>query len=82
MFAIRENILINWPQQILKVMYGISTSSSKLVAYGIFISQIIDYLEIDTSDMMIISTNSREHLIGDNLIHKMGIYKYDNAWKY
>ncbi|XP_019433940.1 PREDICTED: uncharacterized protein LOC109340679 [Lupinus angustifolius] len=28
------------------------------------------------------TTNSREHLVDDNLIHKMDIYKYGNEWKY
>ncbi|KAF1889011.1 hypothetical protein Lal_00042980 [Lupinus albus] len=41
MFAIREGIFVNWLAEILKVMYGIASSSTRLVAYGIFISRII-----------------------------------------
>ncbi|KAF1859118.1 hypothetical protein Lal_00000946 [Lupinus albus] len=53
-----------------------------LLAYKIFISRVIDYLEIDTSDFEVIVINSREHLIVDKLIHKMGIYKCDDIWMY
>ncbi|CAL0318688.1 unnamed protein product [Lupinus luteus] len=49
MFAIREHIIVNRTVEILKVMYEISNSSSRLIAYGIFISRVIDYLDIDTS---------------------------------
>ncbi|KAF1885944.1 hypothetical protein Lal_00018485 [Lupinus albus] len=79
MFTIREGILVNCPTEILKVMYGIASSSSRLLSYGIFLSQIIDHLEIDTSDMHFIVINSREHFISDTLIHKMNIYKYGES---
>ncbi|CAL0322753.1 unnamed protein product [Lupinus luteus] len=82
MFAIKEEIAVNWHVEILKVMNGISWSSSRVLAYGIFISRVIDYLEIYTSDTNVIVTNSIEHLVGDNMIHKMGIYKYGNGWMY
>ncbi|KAF1862580.1 hypothetical protein Lal_00014120 [Lupinus albus] len=76
MFAIREGILVNLSAEILKVIFGIVSSSTRLLAYDIFISMIINHLEIDTSDVDFIVTNFREHLISDNLIHKMGIYNY------
>ncbi|KAF1872120.1 hypothetical protein Lal_00033773 [Lupinus albus] len=63
-------------------MVAITSSSSRLLAYGIFISCDIDNLEIDTSNMDVIVTNSHEHLISDNLIHKMGIYNYGNLLMY
>ncbi|KAF1870795.1 hypothetical protein Lal_00030107 [Lupinus albus] len=40
---------------------------------------IIDHLEIDTSYVDFIVTNSHEHLISDNLIHKIIIYKYGES---
>ncbi|KAF1888127.1 hypothetical protein Lal_00039167 [Lupinus albus] len=49
-FAIKQGILVNRPVEILKVMSGIATSSSRLLAYGTFISRVIDHMEIDTSD--------------------------------
>ncbi|KAF1864566.1 hypothetical protein Lal_00043207 [Lupinus albus] len=55
-------------------MFGITSSSSRLLAYGIFISRIIDHIEIDTSDVEFQLTNTRDHLVGEHLIHKMGIY--------
>ncbi|KAF1877015.1 hypothetical protein Lal_00033568 [Lupinus albus] len=73
MFAIKEGIL---------VMAGIAKSSSRLHAFGIIISRVIDHLGIDTSDMEKIVVNSRKHLVGDNLIHKMCIYKYGDEWMY
>ncbi|KAF1879766.1 hypothetical protein Lal_00039710, partial [Lupinus albus] len=68
MFAIREGILVNWPSEILKVMVGIEKSSSRLLADGIFISLVIDHLDIDTSDMEKLAVNPCEHLDGENLI--------------
>ncbi|KAE9612533.1 hypothetical protein Lal_00033270 [Lupinus albus] len=82
MFAIKESILVNWPSEILKVMSGIEKFSSKLPAYEICISRVINQLGIDTSDMEIIAVNSRGHLVGDNLIHKMNIYKFGAEWMY
>ncbi|CAL0317021.1 unnamed protein product [Lupinus luteus] len=41
MYAVKNNVMINWPEEILK-----------------------------------------DHLVGESLIHKMGIYKYGNTWKY
>ncbi|KAF1883467.1 hypothetical protein Lal_00013361 [Lupinus albus] len=82
MFAIREGIMVIWPLEILKVMSGIDLSSSRLLAYEIFISRFIDHLGIYTFDTDIMVVNSREHLVGGNLIHKMGIYKYGVVWMY
>ncbi|KAF1888970.1 hypothetical protein Lal_00039569 [Lupinus albus] len=82
MFAIREEILVNWHAEILKVMFGIISSPSRLHAYGIFILRIIDHVEIDTYEVNFILTNTHEHLVGENLIHKMSIYLYDGQWMY
>ncbi|KAF1874338.1 hypothetical protein Lal_00013781 [Lupinus albus] len=81
-FAIKQGILVNWPAEILRVMSGIATSSSRLLAYGIFISRIIDHMEIDTSDVKIKLTNTHDHQMGEYLIHKMGIYKITGTWMY
>ncbi|KAF1868023.1 hypothetical protein Lal_00015273 [Lupinus albus] len=81
-FAIKQGILVNWPANILKVMSGIETSSSRLHAYGIFISRIIDHMEIDTSDVEIKLTNTHDHQLREYLIHKMGIYKTTGIWMY
>ncbi|KAF1864921.1 hypothetical protein Lal_00031887 [Lupinus albus] len=70
----------NWHVEILKVMFGITSSASRLLAYGIFISRVIDHLEIDTSEMDFTSTNTREHLVGEHLIHKMSIYWYNGQY--
>ncbi|KAF1883531.1 hypothetical protein Lal_00003797 [Lupinus albus] len=75
-----EVILVNWPIEILKVLFGIATSSSRLLAYRIFISRIIDHVEIDTSDVDFQLTNTCDHLLGEHLIHKMGIYWLSGEW--
>ncbi|KAF1893041.1 hypothetical protein Lal_00024163, partial [Lupinus albus] len=62
MFAIHEGIIVNWPAKILKVMSGIASSSSRLLAYGILISRIIEYMEIETSDVDYQLTNTHDHL--------------------
>ncbi|KAF1892809.1 hypothetical protein Lal_00035453 [Lupinus albus] len=81
-FAIKQGILVNWPAEILKVISGIATSSSRLLAYEISISRIIDHMEIDTSDVEIKLTNTHDHQLGEYLIHKMGIYKIIGTWMY
>ncbi|KAF1894508.1 hypothetical protein Lal_00043363 [Lupinus albus] len=63
-------------------MSDIATSSSRLLAYEIFISRIIDHMEIDTSDVEIKLTNTHDHQMGEYLIHKMGIYKITGTWMY
>ncbi|CAL0306617.1 unnamed protein product [Lupinus luteus] len=80
--AVKNNVMINWPEEILKVMYSVSTSQSKLLPYSIFISRVVEYLHIDVSDTIIIEYTDKDHLVGESLIHKMGIYKYGNTWKY
>ncbi|KAF1898676.1 hypothetical protein Lal_00013879 [Lupinus albus] len=48
----------------------------------IFISRIVDYLHIDVSDTIIVEYTDKDHLVGESLIHKMGIYKYGTTWQY
>ncbi|KAF1878113.1 hypothetical protein Lal_00015099, partial [Lupinus albus] len=79
-FSIKLGILVIWPAEILKVMSRIATSSSRLLAYRIFISRIIDHMEIDTSDVEIKLTNTNDHQLGEYLIHKMDIYKITDTW--
>ncbi|KAF1870736.1 hypothetical protein Lal_00026500 [Lupinus albus] len=45
------------------VMFGVASSSSRLLAYGIFISRVIDHLGIDMSDVEMMNVNSRQHLL-------------------
>ncbi|KAF1858967.1 hypothetical protein Lal_00000789 [Lupinus albus] len=63
-------------------MAGIAMSSSRLLAYGIFISCVIDHLDIDKSDVEKLVMIPRKHLVGEFLIHKMSIYKHNNEWMY
>ncbi|KAF1894478.1 hypothetical protein Lal_00043642 [Lupinus albus] len=69
MYAVKNNVMINWPEEILKIMNSVSLSQSKLLPYSIFISRIVDYLHIDVSDTII--------LVGEILILKMG-----TTWQY
>ncbi|KAF1889085.1 hypothetical protein Lal_00035257 [Lupinus albus] len=71
MYAIKNNVMINWPEEILKIMNS-----------SIFISRIVDYLHIDVSDTIIVEYTDKDHLVGESLIHKMGIYKYGTTWQY
>ncbi|KAF1896086.1 hypothetical protein Lal_00042348 [Lupinus albus] len=48
----------------------------------IFISRIVDYLHIGVSDTIIVEYTDKDHLVGESLIHKMGIYKYGTTWQY
>ncbi|KAF1865674.1 hypothetical protein Lal_00013853, partial [Lupinus albus] len=82
MYAVKNNVMINWPEEILKIMNSVSLSQSKLLPYSIFISRIVDYLRIDVSDTIIVEYTDKDHLVGESLIHKMGIYKYGNTWQY
>ncbi|KAF1860187.1 hypothetical protein Lal_00040469 [Lupinus albus] len=59
----------------LRFMYAVKNNS-------IFISRIVDYLRIDVSDTIIIEYTDKDHLVGESLIHKMGIYKYGTTWQY
>ncbi|KAF1894466.1 hypothetical protein Lal_00046630 [Lupinus albus] len=63
-------------------MNSVSLSQSKLLPYSIFISRIVDYLHIDVSDTIIVEYTDKDHLVGESLIHKMGIYKYGTTWQY
>ncbi|KAF1876704.1 hypothetical protein Lal_00031516 [Lupinus albus] len=47
MYAVKNNVMINWPEEILKIMNSVSLSQSKLLPYSIFMSRIVDYLRID-----------------------------------
>ncbi|KAF1894096.1 hypothetical protein Lal_00004015 [Lupinus albus] len=67
--------MVNWPVEILRVMFGIASTRCRLLAYGIFISRIIDQMEIDTSNVEIKLTNTHDHQPSEYLIHKMGIYR-------
>ncbi|KAF1888347.1 hypothetical protein Lal_00015765 [Lupinus albus] len=82
MYAVKNNVMINWPEEILKIMNCVSLSQSKLLPYSIFISRIVDYLHIDVSDTIIVEYTYKDHLVGESLIHKMGIYKYGTTWQY
>ncbi|KAF1896146.1 hypothetical protein Lal_00027219 [Lupinus albus] len=79
---VKNNVMINWPEEILKIMNSVSLSQSKLLPYSIFISRIVDYLRIDVSDTIIVEYTDKDHLVGESLIHKMGIYKYGSTWQY
>ncbi|KAF1892869.1 hypothetical protein Lal_00035513 [Lupinus albus] len=82
MYAVKNTVMINWPEEILKIMNSVSLSQSKLLPYNIFISRIVDYLRIDVSDTIIVEYTDKDHLVGESLIHKMGIYKYGTTWQY
>ncbi|KAF1874132.1 hypothetical protein Lal_00041577 [Lupinus albus] len=82
MYAVKNNVMINWPEEILKIMNSVSLSQSKLLPYSIFISRIVDYLHIDVSDTIIVEYTDKDHLVGESLIHKMGIYKHGTTWQY
>ncbi|KAF1889113.1 hypothetical protein Lal_00043406 [Lupinus albus] len=82
MYAVKNNVMINWLEEILKIMNNVSLSQSKLLPYSILISRIVDYLHIDVSDTIIVEYTDKDHLVGESLIHKMGIYKYGTTWQY
>ncbi|KAF1855385.1 hypothetical protein Lal_00042434 [Lupinus albus] len=64
MYAVKNNVMINWPEEILKIM-NISSSHASLT---------ICALTFEYTD--------KDHLVGESLIHKMGIYKYGSTWQY
>ncbi|KAF1891516.1 hypothetical protein Lal_00012408 [Lupinus albus] len=82
MYVVKEGIMINLSETILKVMFGIASSSSRLLSYGIFISCVIEHAGINISNEEVIVANPIEHLIDDSLIHNMNIYKYGGVWMY
>ncbi|KAF1865974.1 hypothetical protein Lal_00041672, partial [Lupinus albus] len=59
---LKNNVMINWPEEILKIMNSVSLSQSKLLPYSIFISRIVDYLRIDVSDTIIVEYTDKDHL--------------------
>ncbi|KAF1855346.1 hypothetical protein Lal_00043307 [Lupinus albus] len=61
MYAVKNNVMINWPEEILKIMNSVSLSQSKLLPYSIFISRIVDYLRIDVSDTIIVEYTDKDH---------------------
>ncbi|KAF1889078.1 hypothetical protein Lal_00043245 [Lupinus albus] len=63
-------------------MNSVSLSQSKLLPIVFFISRIVDYLHIDVSNTIIVEYTDKDHLVGESLIHKMGIYKYGTTWQY
>ncbi|KAF1864583.1 hypothetical protein Lal_00039211 [Lupinus albus] len=63
-------------------MSEFASSSSRLLAYGIFVSHVIDHMRINTSDVEMMNVNSRQNLLGDNFINKMDVYKYGSQWMY
>ncbi|KAF1877383.1 hypothetical protein Lal_00016102 [Lupinus albus] len=68
--------------EILKVIYGIASSLSRLLTHEIFMSRVIENVCIDTTNEEIIAVNPRDHLIRDSPIHKMSIYKNSGLWMY
>ncbi|KAF1883346.1 hypothetical protein Lal_00042227, partial [Lupinus albus] len=76
MYVVKEGIMVNWSTKTLKVMYSITSSSSRFLTYEIFTSSVIEHVGIYTCNDDLNSINPREHLIDDSLIHKMSIYKY------
>ncbi|KAF1872185.1 hypothetical protein Lal_00039345 [Lupinus albus] len=62
MYAVKNNVMNNWPEEILKIMNSVSLSQSKLLPYSIFISRIVDYLRIDVSDTIIVEYTDKDHL--------------------
>ncbi|KAF1866222.1 hypothetical protein Lal_00024221 [Lupinus albus] len=58
----------------LRFMYAVKNNYLHL--------SIVDYLRIDVSDTIIVEYTDKDHLVGESLIHKMGIYKYGTTWQY
>lgn len=83
MYAIKRGYRVDWPAEILRTMYLIITNEkAQPLAYGIFISRIVDYLRIDTSREVVQHTNPKDHLIDDGILHQMGIYNIRGEWVY
>ncbi|KAF1877766.1 hypothetical protein Lal_00038075 [Lupinus albus] len=62
LYVVKEGIWVNWPDEIFNVISDISSSSSRLMAYGIFISRVFEHVGIDTSNEDLIVVNLREYL--------------------
>ncbi|KAF1898777.1 hypothetical protein Lal_00022722 [Lupinus albus] len=83
MFALRENLRIDWPQLILLNMLQFSTSTSGALGYPILISRIIEHALMDLSNIAFLNTNPQQHFIlGQSIHHHLDIYKYDEVWTY
>ncbi|KAF1866143.1 hypothetical protein Lal_00031447 [Lupinus albus] len=81
-FALKENVRIDWPHLLLLNMLDFSTSSGAL-GYPILISRIIEHALVDVSDTGYLVTDPQENLILGQYIHfHMDIYKYDEIWTY
>ncbi|KAF1855455.1 hypothetical protein Lal_00043360 [Lupinus albus] len=78
MYAVKNNVMINWPEEILKIMNSVSLSQSKLLPYSIFISRIVDYLHIDVSDTIIVEYTNKDHW----LVKASFIKWYGTTWQY
>ncbi|KAF1868124.1 hypothetical protein Lal_00018640 [Lupinus albus] len=82
MFAMRENVRIDWPHLMLLNMLGFSTSSSAF-GYPILISRIIEHALVDISDTGYLITDPQENFILGQYIHfHMDIYRIDGIWSY
>ncbi|KAF1878105.1 hypothetical protein Lal_00015091 [Lupinus albus] len=64
MFALKENVRIDWPHLILQNMLGFSTSSNAL-GYPILITKIIEHALVDVSDIGYLITDPQDNLILD-----------------
>ncbi|KAF1870716.1 hypothetical protein Lal_00026408 [Lupinus albus] len=82
MFAIKERLKINWSLQILLTMSSIASSSSGSLVYPIFLSRLLDHLEIDTFGVKITRTNHIDHLQIGHHIHRLGICHFCGLWEY
>lgn len=82
MFAIKKKILFDWPSEILRHMYLIANSDKKPMplAYSIFISRIVDYLNIDTSGEVIEEVTKTDNLIDDRMLRKMFMIRSPDGW--
>ncbi|KAF1888292.1 hypothetical protein Lal_00043164 [Lupinus albus] len=82
MFALKENVRIDWLHLLLLNMLDFSTSYGAL-GYPILISRIIDHALVDVSDTGYLINDPQENFILGQYIHfHMDIYKYDGMWTY
>ncbi|KAF1892865.1 hypothetical protein Lal_00008055 [Lupinus albus] len=76
MYAVKNTVMINWPEEILKIMNIEAASLQYLHLTHCY------YLRIDVSDTIIVEYTDKDHLVGESLIHKMGMYKYGTTSQY
>ncbi|KAF1898754.1 hypothetical protein Lal_00000656 [Lupinus albus] len=82
MFAMRENVRIDWPHLMLLNKLGFSTSFGTL-RYPILISRIIEHALVDISDIGYLIIDPQENFIlGKYIEFHMDIYRYDGIWTY